>query len=330
MPFTINIMNRALWNKTIREARLLWLSCAAVLFAFGWVRVWLVSQLDMSRFKAILDHLPEHVQRLAPVPLDQLATYPGRISFTFSEPIAVVLVAVWAFSRGSDTVSGEVGRGTMEILLAQPISRLQVLWTKTCVTMAGLALLVLVVWTGVLTGIATTTVEFEPEPAALKVPVFNLSIPLGWEKEPPDPVPMSELVNGRVFAPAALNLFSLGFFLASLTTLLSACDRYRWRTIGIAVGFYVTELFVKVIAVAAEGWHWLRNCTFFTAFEPEKFVLAGVHSPESAWAWTVLDAEGRIVDLGPLGYDAVLIGLGTAALLLATLAFCRRDLPAPL
>ena len=323
-------MNRALWNKTIREARLLWLSCAAVLFAFGWVRVWLVSLLDTSRFKAILDQLPDYLQRLSPVPLEQLATYPGRISFTFSEPIAVVLVAVWAFSRGSDTVSGELGRGTMEILLAQPISRLQILWTKTCVTMAGLALLVLVVWTGILTGIATTAVEFAPEPPVLKVPGFGWSIPLGWDQGEPQIVPMSDLVTGPIFAPAVLNLFSLGFFLTSVATLLSACDRYRWRTIGIAVGFYITELFVKVVAVAAEGWHWLRNCTFFTAFEPEKFVLAGVHAPKNGWAWTVLDSEGRIADLGPLGYDAVLIGLGLGALLLATLVFCRRDLPAPL
>ena len=48
---------------------------------------------------------------------------------------------MFAIARGSDVVSGELGRGTLEMLLAQPVSRLQVLYTQAAVTLVCLLLL---------------------------------------------------------------------------------------------------------------------------------------------------------------------------------------------
>jgi hypothetical protein len=48
------------------------------------------------------------------------------------------------------------------------------------------------------------------------------------------------------------------------------------------------------------------------------------------WAFVLTDTTGRWTGLGPLGYDLILLGLGLAAYLAATMIFCRRDLPAPL
>ena len=52
-------MNRMLVKKSLVEARLLWLSCAAMLYAFCWARVWIVGQLEMGRFKAVFEQLRE-------------------------------------------------------------------------------------------------------------------------------------------------------------------------------------------------------------------------------------------------------------------------------
>ena len=62
-----------------------------------------------------------------PVSFAQIATSAGRIAVAYDDPIVLLLVTVWAISRGSDAVSGELNRGTMEMVLAQPVTRLGVL-----------------------------------------------------------------------------------------------------------------------------------------------------------------------------------------------------------
>ena len=75
---------------------------------------------------------------------------------------------------------------------------------------------------------------------------------------------------------------------------------------------------------------WLTYCSCFGAFEPQKFVSLAVHEPQNAWAVLLFDEQGRWTDLGPVGYDAVLIGLGLVGYVAAGVIFSRRDLPAPL
>ena len=148
-------MNRALLRKNISEARLLLLASVLVMFAFCWVRVWIVSLLPTDRFKTIIEQFREF-ERFLPVPFEQLFTYPGRIALTYDELIVVMCVVIWAIARGSDAVAGELGRGTMEVLLAQPVGRLQVLATQAVVTVTGVAVLAVASWLGLYAGIHTT------------------------------------------------------------------------------------------------------------------------------------------------------------------------------
>ena len=70
-----------------------------------------------------------------------------------------------------------------------------------------------------------------------------------------DVISQSQLVDAHLFWPAALNLFTLGFFLAGVATFLSSCDRYRWRTIGIVVAFYVVQMIIELVALAVGDLH---------------------------------------------------------------------------
>ncbi len=318
-------MSWALWKKSVRDARLLLAACAAVLFAFCWVRVWITSRLEMERFRNILESLPDSWQRLAPVPIQQLFTYEGRIAVSYEEPIVYLMMAVWAITRGSDSVSGAIGRGTMEMMIAQPVSRLRLLLTHSTVTLLGVAFLASVAYAGTCAGIATTTVELAPEP--IRIPLLGFKLPLG--NRPPQITPMSDLVDPRVLLPAATNYCCLGVFLTGLTTLLSSWDRYRWRTIGLTVGFYVVQTIFELVGLAVERMEWIKRFTFFTAYEPIAFVARSVESPETAWTFFLSD-DTHLTHLGPLGYDAILVGLGLAGLVAGTIVFCRRDLPAPL
>ncbi|MEZ6112657.1 MAG: ABC transporter permease subunit [Pirellulaceae bacterium] len=322
-------MNRLLLKKAILECRTLWLGCAVALALFCSIRVWIVAQFSMERFQTIVEQFREF-EKLSPVPFEQLFTYAGRIAVTFDEPIVVLCIAVWAIARGSDCVSGELGRGTMEMLLAQPFRRSQIIGSQAAVTVVGAALLMLVTWLSIYIGVQLTTVKEEPPPATWKVPLFGFEVPNLLADPEPVEVPMSERVDSRVFAPATFNLFCLTVFLAGLSTLLSSMGRHRSTTIGIMVGIYIVAAAMKILAVASESWSWLRYGTFFMLYEPQAITQMVVKDPSQAWVIVTQASETEPAALGPLGYSLPLLGLGVLAYLLAGLIFQRRDLPAPL
>jgi ABC-2 type transport system permease protein len=322
-------MRLALLRKSIREAQLLLLSSTLAMFAFCWLRVWLVSLLPTDRFRTIVEQFREF-ERFVPVPFEQLFTYPGRLALTYDELIVVMCMVIWSIARGSDSVAGEIGRGTMEMVLAQPVSRRRVLLTQAAVTTLGAALLALASWLGLYVGIQTTHVDEPIMPVTPLMPLMSFNPAAALLEGETQPVPMSSKIDPHVLWPATVNLFALGFFLAGLSTLVSSLDRYRWRTIGIVAAVYVLQLVFKIVGLAAERWNWLLNCTFFTAYNPERFVSIAVNTPHDTWSWVLFDQQGHWTGLGPLGYDALLIGLGLLAYVLALVIFQRRDLPAPL
>jgi ABC-2 type transport system permease protein len=284
------LINRLLLKKSIAESCTLWLACATAVYAFCWTRVWIVSQFTLVQFQTVLEQFRDY-ERFSPVPFEQLFTYTGRVALTFDEPIVVVSVSLWAIARGSDCISGEIGRGTMEMLLAQPVSRLQVLWSQASVTLAGVALLALAAWLGLYTGIMTNSVE-EPVVRSWTIPWLQIEVPNPFAEKEIRRIPLRDEIDPAHLAPAAVNLFALGVFLAGLTTLLSSMDRYRWRTIGLVAGFYVFQMILKIVGLAADHLAWLRYCTFFTAYEPAWFVSLAMREPESAWSFTLRDASG--------------------------------------
>ncbi len=285
--------NVALWKKSLIECRWLLLACVVFMFGVHWLRVWISSFFSMRDLETMLSLLPAPIEQLLPVSYTQMATTAGQIAAEYDDPVVLLLMTVWAISRGSDTVSGELNRGTMEMVLAQPVTRTSVVATQGIVTLSGAAVLALAAWLGTCTGLATVTLETKIDP--------------------------------RVFLPAALNLFALGAFLAGLSTMVSAGTNYRARTIGIVGGFYAVSMVVKIVSRMAPGWEWLAYTSFFTPFEPQ--LLVG--DTARAWAMRVETAPG-VFELGGMGYDSVLVGLGLICYLIAGMVFVRRDLPAPL
>lgn len=323
-------MNRAVVKKCLLEVRLLWAACALLLFSFCWVRVFIVSSLETIDFAGIVERLWDKWSKFSPVPLSHLVSYAGRIAIGYDEPIVVFTVSLFAIARGSDVVSGELNRGTLELLLAQPVSRLQVLYSQAMVTVAGLALLAAATWSGTWCGIQTTTVKETLPPPKITFAPLGIEIPLSFARGEKIEVPMREKVRASYFVPGAFNLFCLGVAIAGVASLVSACDRYRWRTIGIVVGLYVISLILKIVGLAFERLHWMRDLSLFTAYEPQRFIAIAVRQPEHTWSLTLSDSAGKFVELGPLGYNLVLLGIGLAAYLAAGVVFHKRDLPAPL
>ena len=321
------MIDRILVRKYIGQSSLLFAALGVCLFAFGWVRVWVIKLLDMGQFQTILEQFREF-EKFAPVEFDALFTYPGRVGMTFDEPIVILCIAIWCISRGSDVVSGELNRGTLEMLLAQPISRTELLLSHAAVSLGGLVLLCLLLWAGIGVGVHTTTLEETVPPPAVRIPWINLEIPLESGEPVVQEIPMQQRVDVRTYAASVFHLSAFGFFLLGLSTLFSSIDRYRWRTIGAVVAIYVIQLVMFGLGKAGESLAWLHSLTFFTCYKPQKMTsLATKHDLWAPWSLTIPIPEAMFP---PMIYPLILIGLGLVCYAIALWRFATRDLPAPL
>jgi ABC-2 type transport system permease protein len=234
-------MNHAVWRKAIRDAWLQLAASSVLLVLFGWCFVWLMSQFKPGAMNMILDLLPKFIEPLLGVPLAKLASTAGRISVLYVHLVTLLICLGWAVGRGSDVVSGEISRGTMDLLATLPVRRWTIVLASAVVTGLGSAVLALSIWGGGYLGMRTATLPDRLVP--------------------------------QQFLPGVLNLFSMTFCVAGLTALISSWDRSRWRTILVAGGFFAASSIVKMISRLWEPGAWLKYLSCLTPFEPQKLIL---------------------------------------------------------
>ena len=273
-------MNRALWRKAVADAwRQLALSSTA-LIVLAWVFIWWMTFFKMGRFASLLRLLPGFVENMIGVSLDELATPEGRLSILYVHGITFLVCVGWAVGRGSDSISGEISRGTMDLILSLPVWRVTVIFVPAVIATFGAIVLPLSIWVGMFIGLQR----------------FDIG----------QPASMAKLL------PGAVNLCAMIFCFTGITTLISACNRDRWRTIVIAGGVFVASFLVEMISTVWKAGWWLRYFTFMAAYRPQKLVVSG--SDGTALAWQ---------------YNLTLVGLGLAAYAVAAIIFWYRDIPAP-
>ena len=210
-------MIRLLLKKYINESLLLWIACAAMLVLFCWVRVWIVCQFELQRFEVFLEQL-KPFEKFSPVPLSQLLTYAGSVAMTFDEPVLILCVLVWSIARGSDVVSGEINRGTLELLLSLPISRVRLMSLHASVCITGLLGLCSCVWLGLFLGIQTNTVKETITPKVeFSVPYLPLKFPVQVGSSKTVQVPLRDRVDASLFLSPVFNLFGFGFIVLAFT-----------------------------------------------------------------------------------------------------------------
>ena len=321
-------MSRVLGKKYLAEAWLMLAAIATGVVLFCWFRVWIVGELDTAQFRQIIDLLPKDWRKFASVDFDWLVSYLGRTSLTLDEPMLIMFITGWAMVRGSDVVSGELSRGTMEMLLSQPVSRRKVYMNHAFWTILLLLLLVLLAWGGMSLGIWTTSVEESTYPE-IRIPIIDYRIPLSFLAPQTETVAMASRVNPILYLPGLVNLFCLGFFFGGFAAFCSACDRYRWRTLGIVIAFYFANAGLKLLAMASETFSWLTHLTVFGFYSPASAIERTQREPWSPFWIFVYDPEGNIAGAGSLLNCLVLFALGMLFYVWGRHVFRHRDLPAP-
>jgi ABC-2 type transport system permease protein len=222
------------------------------------------------------------------------------LSIGYVHPLTQVILCVWAIGRAAGAIAGELDRGTMELLLAQPVPRYRVILAHFCVDVLTILLLCLSLWAGNWLGV--------------------------WFVGPHE---VNALTNERgsaispmIFWPALPNVAALLFALSGFTMWLSARGRFRGRVLGAAVFIILFQFLVNLIGQIWDAVAVLRPFTVFFYYQPQQIILNGLWSADLGTVWNGVGIHLNVI--------AVLATVGVIGYGLALWTFCRRDLPAPL
>jgi len=233
-------------------------------------------------------------------------------------PVVLILTSVWGIGRAAGSVSGELDRGTMELLMSQPVPRNRLILAHLIVDGLAIPTLCLAFFLGTQFGLAMVG-PFEEDYTALRefndTNTMKMKLPIPTE---PRPIP----VSGREEAFALINLAALIFALSGITTAVSAAGRSRWRAIGFGFLIAVVMFVVNVLGQLWPTVGFLRPFTVFFYYQPQKIMLRDEWTANLGDAWPGVGIGVPVV--------VVLLAVGAVGYFIALRIFTRRDLPAPL
>jgi ABC-2 type transport system permease protein len=321
-------MTRVLVRKLLRDVRLQLLVVALLLTAFEclWVKIteritgqivpFLGRQVSLPGLEETLFKGPGKIIRtLIGGENVQLNRAMDVLSIGYVHPLMQTILCVWAVGRASGAIAGELDRGTLELLLAQPLARFRVILAHGCVDLLTIPVLCLALWGGTWLGDRLVG-PIKPDAGALE------KSPLPFLPSAPDDPELYRLHPGRV-GPALVNVAALVFAVSGYTMALSAAGRFRGRVLGVAVLITLVQFLVNLVGQLWEALAFLRPLTVFYYYQPQQIILAQVWTVDfSVW-------NGGRPLCGVPG-TLVLFAVGLAGYLVALAVFTRRDLPAPL
>lgn len=331
-------MTFTLVRKLLRDSRWPLLVICLLLFVFSFIWVGIAKKVTteiapaieiISRSGGLDPQLVEKVVFSGPGKISQAVLGGTGIRFErptdflvveMLHPVVIILVGLWAVGRAAGAVAGELDRGTMELLMSQPVPRNRLVVAHLIADAVLIPVIVLSLVLGTQLGVLAN--------GPFKV---NLNV---FEQLPADKLAMLRLVVDFKSIPtelpvrpagqwpAALNLMALMFALSGITMLISACGRNRWRAIGWASLMGVLMFIGNVVGQLWESASVVRPFTAFFYYQPQHIWLNGNWWANLGEAW-----PGADVPVPPV---AILFALGAIGYALALRVFTRRDLPAPL
>jgi ABC-2 type transport system permease protein len=307
-------MTIVLAGKLLRDVRIALLVVCSLLLAFEclWARI--TQRITEEILPTVTRHVPlavlmdvlfrgpgQIIQTLMGGDLIDLRSAHDVLSISAVHPLIQTILCIWAVGRAAGAIAGEIDRGTMELLLAQPITRRRLVLAHLLVDVMVIPLLCLAMCAGQTLGVA----------------IFG-QIDLA---APPDAHQLR--INPFDYVPGFTNAAALVFAVSGLTMPISAAGRFRNRALGIAILVVLCQFLINVIGQLWPVLGPLRPFTVFYYYQPQRIVL--VHN------WTVnLAAEWHTAWPLHVNVMLVLTAAGLCGYGLASWIFSRRDLPAPL
>ena len=278
-------MSRVLWAKVLRDLRWPLLLVGLLLFAFQtlWAKITdrIVNEL-LEAFKAqninvdfitkVMFKGPGRIiETIMRGEMIHLNNPMEMLTISYVHPFTQIVLCVWAIGRASGALAGEMDKGTMELLLAQPISRRQVVLSHLAVDFVTVPLLCLFVILGTLTGTKVVGLQ-------------NVEL--------------------QRFVASLVNIAALLFAVGGYTLALSAMGRLRWRVMSIALGVTLVQFLLNLLGQLWDVLEPWRPLTVFYYYQPQTIILREKWTvPIASW-WPGGEVNVIVVLLlvGAIGY----------------------------
>jgi ABC-2 type transport system permease protein len=240
-------MRLSILGKTLRDQRFAIIGGGAGIVALSFYLCYIYPFIGRAKeIVELFEKMPPLLRKfIDPSVLSSPEGFFNLQPFSILGPLVFV---AYAIARGSDIVAGEEERGTLELLLAGPVSRVNVLVQKAAATALILVYLSALFWAGMAAGCA----------------VFSIAIDLG------------RLLQ----AVASLLLLSLA---ASAMTLAAGCLTGRKRASIATVSAYLVLVYLiqayAPMVAALRPW---QKFSLFYYYNANSVLLHGLRGPHAA------------------------------------------------
>lgn len=253
-------MTRILLVKLLRDLRWAFLAVFTLLFLFEmlWARVTYTISEKLFSLPGFSDFLPNVLKAIFEGPGRIVQTLMGgdqinlgraidMASIGFVHPVIQTVLCIWAVGRASGAIAGEIDRGTMELLLAQPVPRGTLIRAHFLVDLITIPLLCLAMWLGMFIGLHLVGLAQHENPMLQ--------------------------VDPMQFLPALLGISLLVYGLSGLTIWISSMSRFRYRAMGLAVLVTLLMFLVNLLGQLWDPIALFRPLTVFYYFNPQSMIL---------------------------------------------------------
>ncbi|NLH17733.1 MAG: ABC transporter permease subunit [Phycisphaerae bacterium] len=190
-----------------------------------------------------LDMMPSIIKSALGGETLQVGNLPALIAIGYQHPLTLLLFMLYAVGIPTGLLAGEVQRGTMELILSRPVTKLQVYLCAALLTVTGMVALVAVMFFG--TFVSTR--------------IYNFG----------EPIPLLE------FFRLAVNGGMLSATVGAISLLSAATFSRRGTAVGVAVAYLVANYFVNIIAEWWPQMKSIKTVTIFYYINPHK--VFGLH-----------------------------------------------------
>lgn len=224
-------MLRDIWTKTLWDQRRALLGWAIGFAAVSLIYGAFYPIAATPEYEDIIDALPEALAE--GMGWSDITSAAGYIGSTVYGILGPVLAIVFAIGMGARAIAGDEEAGTLELLVAEPVTRRSVVLQRA--TALGIALLA----AGAIVFLAILALR---GPIDLDLAVANL-------------------------AAASLNLALLGGVFGAVALFTGALTGRRGLVIGVAAGIAVVAYLANALAPQLEGFEWIQNLSPFFWFD---------------------------------------------------------------
>jgi ABC-2 type transport system permease protein len=222
-----SVFAKSIWE---RRRSIVWWTIGMVALAGLTVAFYPSIRNDAESFEDLFEAFPPELLSMFGVDdAASLVTATGLVNSRLYAGIGPVILAVLGIALGTQAVAGEEDRGTIDLLLAQPVTRTQIIVEKFAAA-------------AVLIGVVVTALF-------LTLLVLDPLVDLGFD------------LAGLFGANVTLGLFALLF--CALALAVGAISGNRGLTVGVSAGVTAALFFVHGLAPLVDSMAWLAELTPF-------------------------------------------------------------------